>query len=193
MPKKAKAATDSTPAIVYQLKVTLNDVKPTVWRRLHVGDCSLAELHAIIQACMGWSNCHSYAFDVDCVEYSDPSMGSDLDYCDSHSRKLSELASQGPGRFSYQYDFGDDWKHVVRIETTLPVDRKLKYPRCIGGKRACPPEDCGGAYGYEEFLESIQNRNDEQHDEMLEWVGGKFDPEAFEIARVNRRLQRIDC
>ena len=193
MPKKSKGASVSTPTTVYQLKITLNDVSPPVWRRVQVADCSLAELHDIIQACMGWGNCHLYAFEVDCVGYTDPKMGSDLDYCDSHSRKLSQIASQGSKRFTYQYDFGDHWEHAVEIEKTLPAERKFKYPRCIDGKRACPPEDCGGAYGYEEFLEAIQNRNDEQHDEMLEWVGGKFAPEAFDIRRVNRTLQRIGC
>ena len=105
--------------------------------------------------------------------------------------KLSQIASEGPSRFTYQYDFGDDWEHVVDVEKALPPEPKVKYPRCIAGKRACPPEDCGGAYGYEAFLEAIEDRNHEEHKEMLEWVGGKFDPEAFDINRVNRLLQRL--
>ena len=191
MPKKSTRASGSTPTTVYQIKITLNDVDPPVWRRIQVGDCSLAELHHIIQVCMGWGNYHLYAFEVDGVEYCNPEMGGDMDYCDSNSRKLSQLASQGPSRFTYLYDFGDDWEHVVKIEKALPPEPKAKYPRCIAGKRACPPEDCGGAYGYETLLETIQNPNHKEHAEMLEWVGGKFDPKAFDRARVNREMQRL--
>lgn len=191
MPKKSKGTPGSTPTTVYQVKITLNDVDPPVWRRVQVGDCSLAELHRIIQLCMGWGNCHLYAFEVDGVEYGDPETADRGDYCDSRSRKLSQLASQGPNGFAYQYDFGDDWEHFVEIEKTLPAEPKTKYPRCVAGERACPPEDCGGAYGYEEFLEAIQDRHHEEHEEMLEWVGGKFNPEAFNMTKVNRELQRL--
>ena len=154
MPKKSKGASGSTPTIVYQLKITLSDVHPPVWRRVQVGDCSLAELHNIIQVCMGWGNCHLYAFELDGVEYSDPETAEDSDFCDSASRMLSQIASEGPSRFRYQYDFGDDWEHVVELEKALPPEPKAKYPRCIEGKRACPPDDCGGASGYEEFSRS---------------------------------------
>jgi hypothetical protein len=140
---------------------------------------------------MGWDNCHLHAFEVDGVAYSDPEMGGGADFCDSHSRKLSQLASQGPSRFAYQYDFGDDWQHIVEIEKTVPPEPKAKYPRCIDGKRACPPDDCGGAYGYEEFVEAIQDRKHAEHKDMLEWVGGKFDPEEFDMKKVNRQLQRF--
>jgi len=191
MPKKSKGTSGSKSTTVYQVKITLNDVDPPVWRRVQVGDCSLAELHHIIQVCMGWENYHLYAFEVDGVEYSDPVSGDGLDYCDSRSRKLSQLASQGPNRFTYQYDFGDDWEHEIVIEKTLTPEPKAKYPRCVEGKRACPPEDCGGAYGYEAFLEAIHDRHHAEHEEMLEWVGGKFNPEAFDKTRVNRELQRL--
>ena len=191
MPKKSKGKSGSTPTTVYQLKITLNDVRPPIWRRVQVGDCSLAELHDIIQFCMGWESSHLYAFEVDGVEYSDPEMGDDEDSCDSHSQMLSQLANQGPSSFTYEYDFGDDWGHIIKIEKNLPPDPKVKYPCCIDGKRACPPEDCGGAYGYGSLLEVIQNPNHKEHAEMLEWVGGKFDPEAFDINKVNRELQRL--
>ncbi len=191
MPKKSHRASGSTPTIVYQLKITLDDVHPPVWRRVQVGDCSLAELHNIIQVCMGWGNCHLYAFELDGVEYGDPETAEDSDFCDSGARMLSQIASEGPSRFRYQYDFGDDWEHVVELEKALPPEPKAKYPRCIAGKRACPPDDCGGASGYEDFLEAIRDRHHEEHKEMLEWVGGKFDPEVFDMTRVNRQLQRL--
>ena len=89
----------------------------------------------------------------------------------------------------YQYDFGDDWRHVVNIEKTLPAEPGASYPRCIDGKRRCPPEDCGGAYGYENLLETVRNPSRPEHEQMLDWVGGSFDPETFDIESANRRLR----
>ena len=134
MPKRA-----SGPATVYQLKITLKDLKPPVWRRIQVEDCSLARLHGVIQACMGWSNCHLYAFELDGEEYGD-----DPDLLDARSLKLGRIARDGPSRFTYQYDFGDDWRHVVNIEKTLPAEPGASYPRCMDGKRACPPRTAAG-------------------------------------------------
>jgi hypothetical protein len=179
MPKRA-----SGPATVYQLKITLKDVKPPVWRRIQVENCSLARLHGVIQACMGWSNCHLYAFELDGEEYGD-----DPDLLDARSLKLGRIARDGPSRFTYQYDFGDDWRHVVTIEKVLPAEPGTSYPRCIDGKRACPPEDCGGAYGYENLLETVRNASHPEYEQMLEWVGGSFDPDAFDIEGANRRLR----
>jgi hypothetical protein len=187
MAKKSKSTQSA--ASIYQLKITLGEVKPPVWRRIQVEDCSLAGLHDIIQVCMGWSNSHLYSFELDGVEYGDPETADDGDFCDSDSRKLSQIASEGPSKFTYLYDFGDDWEHVVKIEKVLPPEANVKYPRCVAGERACPPEDCGGAYGYENLLEAIQNPKHEEHEEILEWVGGKFDPEAFDVDGVNRNLK----
>ncbi len=160
-----------------------------MWRRIQVEDCSLAELHYIIQVCMGWSNSHFYAFELDGEEYGDPETAGDDEIGDADTMKLSEIASEGPTKFTYQYDFGDDWEHVVKIEKTVPPEPKAKYPRCIAGERACPPEDCGGDYGYYNLLEAIQDPDHEEHEELLEWVGGKFDPEAFDVDGVNRDLK----
>ncbi|MGA2033973.1 MAG: plasmid pRiA4b ORF-3 family protein [Thermoguttaceae bacterium] len=187
MAKKSKGASISTP--IYQLKITLKEVDPPVWRRIQVEDCSLAELHDIIQDSMGWSNDHLYAFELDGEEYGDPDMGDDGDISDADCLMLSEIASEGPSKFKYQYDFGDDWQHVVKIEKTLAAEAKVKYPRCIAGERACPPEDCGGPFGYENLLDVIRDPDHAEHEEMLEWVGGNFDPEAFDIERVNQRLR----
>jgi hypothetical protein len=191
MPKKSEETSGSAATTVYQLKITLSDVEPLIWRRVQVEDCSLAELHYIIQVCMGWNNSHLYAFEVDGVEYSAAEMGEDGDCCDSYSCKLSHVASQKPRSFFYLYDFGDDWGHVIKIERSLPAEPNTRYPRCTDGKRACPPEDCGGASGYETLLEAIQDPGHAEHAEMLEWVGGKFNSEAFNVKRVNRGLERL--
>ena len=91
-------------------------------------------------------------------------------------------------RFTYEYDFGDSWQHEIVLEKTLESEPDVAYPRCIDGARACPPEDVGGIWGYAEFLEAISDPNHENHDEMVEWVGGEFDPEKFSVDEVNKEL-----
>ena len=95
--------------------------------------------------------------------------------------RLGTVARQGTA-IRYVYDFGDDWVHRVVVEKVVQADPNRTYPRCVGGKRACPPEDCGGVWGYEEFLAAISNSDHPEHESMLEWVGGEFDPEAFDPA-----------
>ena len=177
MAKKSKSA--RTSALIYQLKITLKNIKPPVWRRVQIEDCSLGGLHNIIQVCMGWTNSHLYAFELDGEEYGDPESADEGDVGDADSLKLSEIASEGPTTFTYQYDFGDDWEHIIKLEKTLPPEPKVKYPRCVTGERACPPEDCGGIYGYFNLLEAIQDPDHEEHEELLEWVGGKIRPRGF--------------
>ena len=175
-------------AAVYELKITLAGVNPPVWRRVEVRDCSLAELHRVIQRAMGWEFSHLYSFEVGKRQYGDPNMldgaeGDDGDIC------LSDLVESRTKKFSYTYDFGDDWEHEIKIEKTLAAESKVKYPRCTDGARACPPEDCGGAWGYDSFLAAVRDPKHEQHNDMLEWCGGKFDPEAFDVERVNKALK----
>ena len=178
------------PETVYQLKITLDNLEPPIWRRVQVEDCTLADLHAVIQLCMGWQNSHLHMFDIAGEQYSDPEMGGDSDDLSTHSESLAHLVDQGYRTFRYTYDFGDSWEHTVEAEDELPAEPKVKYPRCVEGKRACPPEDCGGPWGYPAFLEAIQNPKHEEHAEMLEWVGGKFDPEKFSAAAVNKDMRK---
>ena len=105
--------------------------------------------------------------------------------------KLAEVISAEKDKFIYEYDFGDSWYHNILIEKILPPDTKKHYPVCIKGKRVCPPEDCGGVSGYYYFLEAILDPDHPEHEEMLEWEGGSFDPEAFDIDGVNRILKKI--
>lgn len=183
----------NTPAIdvpastVYQLKITLAGVKPPVWRRVEVADCSLAELHEVIQNVMGWDFSHLYCFEVGKQQYG-PDTLDDVDEDDGEIR-LSDLVESRTSKFRYTYDFGDNWEHEIKIEKTLAAESKAKYPRCTEGARACPPEDCGGTWGYENFLEAVHDPKHEEHHDMLEWCGGKFDPEAFDVKRVNSALK----
>ena len=94
-------------------------------------------------------------------------------------------------KFLYEYDFGDGWEHELLLEKMLPKDMETRYPICLAGKRACPPEDCGGIWGYSDFLAAIRDPTHPEHDEMLEWVGGEFDPDAFDADEVNMELQSL--
>jgi len=175
---------------VYQLKVTLDGIAPPIWRRIQIEDCTLADLHAVIQASMGWDNSHLHMFSIGGEQYSDPEMGGDPYDMSTHSESLAHLVDQGHRAFHYVYDFGGSWEHTIEVEDVSPPEPKTKYPRCVGGKRACPPEDCGGPWGYAEFVEAIQNPKHEEHKDMLEWVGGEFDAEKFSAAAVNKNMRK---
>jgi hypothetical protein len=174
-------------APVYQLKITLSDVKPPIWRRIEVKDCTLSTLNDIIQTVMGWDGYHMWAFDIGGEQYGEDPDG-EMDMASASKTKLSQVVQSGVKKFRYTYDFGDNWDHVIQVEKVLEADSKVKYPRCVKGSRACPPEDCGGAWGYGDFLEAIQNPKHSQHEERLEWFGGEFDPEAFDLEAVNKEL-----
>ena len=174
---------------VYQLKITLRDIKPPVWRRVQVKDCTLAKLHEIIQTCMGWDGSHLHAFDIGGEQYGEPGPDGLMEAEDERKVKLSQVVAQGYKKFSYTYDFGDNWEHTIHVEKVLDAEPGVRYPRCTAGKRACPPEDCGGAWGYGDFLEAVQNPIHERHEELLEWFGGEFDPEEFDIKAVNEELR----
>lgn len=174
---------------VYQLKITLKHTKPPIWRRVQLKDCHLGKLHDIIQSAMGWYDCHLHLFDVGGEQYGVPSEDDWSEVQDESRLRLSRVVNSGIKKFSYTYDFGDNWEHAIQVEKVLAPEAGAKYPLCIAGKRACPPEDCGGPWGYGSFLGAISNPGHEQHKEMLEWAGGAFDPEAFSVEAVNLRLR----
>lgn len=174
--------------VVYQLKITLRDIKPPVWRRLQVKDCMLSQLHDDIQTCMGWDGGHLHAFEIGGEQYGEPDPDDMMEVKDESKIKLSRVVNGGIKKFVYTYDFGDNWEHVIAVEKTLAVEPGVHYPRCTAGKRACPPEDCGGPWGYGDLLNAIQNPKHTEHKQMLEWFGGEFDPERFDIEEINDRL-----
>jgi hypothetical protein len=184
-----------TPGTVYQFKITLLDTKPPIWRRIQVQDGTLDKLHEHIQTAMGWTNSHLHHFRVGEQRYGDPLLMAenfeDMKYEDSTTMKLSDIIPGGRRRFRflYEYDFGDSWHHEVLFEKQVEAEAGQKYPLCLAGARACPPEDVGGTWGYADFVEAIQNEDNEQHDEKLAWVGGSFDPEAFDPTAVTRSMK----
>lgn len=171
---------------IYQLKIQLDDVAPPIWRRIQTHNCTLRDLHEVIQSVMGWEDAHMYCFFGGECEFGDPEH--EADYDDRRVR-LHKFVEHGIARFTYVYDFGDDWRHTITIEKTLPIEKGVRYPRCISGKRAGPPDDCGGAIGYDELLERLESA--EPDDEVFDWIDPDFDPEAFDLADINRELDRI--
>jgi pRiA4b ORF-3-like protein len=177
---------------LYQLKVTLRGVsKPPVWRRVLVpADASLGELHEVILAAMGWDGGHLHMFSDDVARY-----GTTADDEDEDEFAVADVLVEPGDRLRYTYDFGDDWDHDVRLEKVVPPGVDLPaaaVPVCLAGKGACPPEDCGGAWGYASLKETLADPSDEEHEGMLEWLGledpADFDPAAFDLASVNARL-----
>lgn len=173
---------------IYQIKVTLKWSKPPIWRRIQVrGNTKLGELHDILQIVMGWTDSHLHAFTANGVAYGMP----DHDFAglmrDEHKVRLDQIAKEGK-TVRYEYDFGDGWLHELKVEKILPAESGVHYPRCLGGKRAGPSEDCGGVPGYEHLLSVLAGPDDEERRETLAWIGGEFDPEAFDLVETNEIL-----
>ena len=177
---------------IYQLKVTLNGSEPPIWRRIQVNSSiTLHKLHQILQVVMGWFDSHLHQFIVRGEYYGipDPDFGPKVK---SEKRvKLNQIVTRKGSKFIYEYDFGDSWEHTIVLEKILEPEAGVHYPICLEGERACPPEDCGGIWGYYHLLEAIQDPNHPEHEEMLEWLGDDFDPEEFDVDAVNEELKRI--
>jgi Plasmid pRiA4b ORF-3-like protein len=176
----------------YQIKVTLHGSQLPIWRRIQVGsDTTLAKLHRILQRVMGWQDSHLHQFTVQGERYSVPSEENEgpRKPKDERKHKLSDLNLSEGSEFQYTYDFGDNWEHVLAVEKAFSPDKDARYPVCLAGARACPPEDVGGIPGYEGFLRAISHPKHPEHQEYLEWIGGSFDSEAFDVEAVNQSLQ----
>ena len=175
----------------YQLKITLRHTHPPIWRRIEVpADIKLGKLHDVLQAVMGWYDSHLHAFRVGHTSYGVPQPEFPGDFQNERNVRLGQLVGKG-NKLIYEYDFGDGWEHELLVEKVLPAEKGRRYPLCLAGKRACPPEDCGGPWGYERLLEVLRAPKHEEHEEMREWIGGDFDPEAFDLTAVNRELRRM--
>jgi len=179
---------------VYQLKITLEGLLPPVWRRFQVpSDMNLVKLHQAIQCVMGWEDGHLHQFKVGKtyygMTYPDDSDGMPKTR-DEEKARLHELVSRPKAKFVYEYDFGNGWEHEVVLEKILSPDPDVQYPVCLEGKRACPPEDCGGVWGYADLLDMIADPNHPDHEDLREWLGDDFDPEKFDVEKVNNALRR---
>ena len=208
---------------IYQIRITLKDTKPPIWRRVAVGsEITLGQLHDVIQIVMGWTDSHLHQFSLrnkalkpspdeiarwvrentmderfldsiggqrffvpKVTPWGEPT---DMEGEDEAAIILGEVCPKVKNKIIYEYDFGDDWEHVVEVQKITEPEPGVEYPVCLAGKKACPSEDCGGVWGYSEMLEAITDSDNDQHEDMLEWVGDGFDPDAFDLEEVNMTL-----
>ncbi|MBK5942076.1 plasmid pRiA4b ORF-3 family protein [Halochromatium roseum] len=181
---------------IYQLKVTLKQTKPPIWRRVLVlNRTPLADLHEILQTLMGWTDSHLHQFIVEGQYYGAPSPYDDfMEMADERQYRLDQLLKKEKASMIYEYDFGDGWNHKITLEKILPFDQAQRLPQCLKGKGACPPEDVGGVWGYYAFLDALANPEHPEHDELKEWIGGDFDPDELDLDDINSRLffQQMD-
>jgi len=187
----------------YILTATLAHIRPKIWRQLRVpGDLTLAGLHQVLQAAFGWKNSHLHEFEVGKQRYGVPDPDAAREIEDEADITIAHVLPYKSSTMQYVYDIGDSWIHnisVARIEDAPPKRGTHSLsPRgptaavaCLGGQRACPPEDCGGPSGYADFLEAIHNPDHPQHEQRLQWIGGAFDPELFSLRAVNEELATL--
>jgi hypothetical protein len=171
---------------VYQIKITLSGSEPAIWRRFLIEpSANLFKLHQAIQNIMGWTNSHMHQYRKGKIFYGK------LDEEDENKFKIFQVFDKLKAKLVYEYDMGDGWEHILVLEKILPREDKIKYPICLEGAMACPPEDCGGIYGFYNLLEIIKNPDHEEHEDMMEWMGDDFDPEEFNLDAINQDLKRM--
>ncbi len=184
----------------YRIRVDLQEAKPPIWRRLEVAsDLTLDRLHTILQTAMGWTDSHLHDFisgaaatDRSAEHYRPQScIDQDLEGVDETSVRLDELLADAGDRLFYSYDFGDDWTHTIRLEAVSPREPDRPVAVVTAGARACPPEDCGGVWGYRDLLHALRNPGAD-NEEVLAWLGSEFDPDRFDLAAVNAALEQVE-
>lgn len=192
-PKAGGREATATP--VLRVRVELEGIEPAIWRVLEIdADCTFFDLHVALNAAMGWADSHLHHFLVGlkgratrkpvCYRFpEDEGFDRPFDDRPEHEHRVADSVPIGEA-FHYEYDFGDGWMHRVVVEAQAPREPGIRYPRLLAGARACPPEDCGGLPGYERLLEILGDPRHEEHNDLLEWLGGRFDPEAFDAAAV---------
>jgi hypothetical protein len=190
--RRIKRDAATTPArTVHTIKVTLAGSQPPIWRRLQVPSAiTLRALHDVLQAAFGWENYHMWVFETPLGRCGLPDRN--LEISNAAAKRLDQVAPRPSDRLSYTYDFGDDWEHAILVEAITSAEPGIAYPRCLAGRRACPPEDCGGIWGYDDLIAILTDPEHEEHQERLEWLGldsaDQFDPAAFDPAQVNTAL-----
>lgn len=194
----SETAAEKRPAPYYELKIVLLGCKPPVWRLIQVpGDARLDWLHAALQISIGWTNSHLHQFIVgeDC--YSDTrhhqaEFEGDPEILEERKFTLQQIAPREQVAFGYEYDFGDSWEHEISVHKILPPDATVgTMARCLDGAGACPPEDCGGVWGYADLLKILKNRKHPEHKSMKEWLGRPFDADAFDVEKSDRWLRKM--
>lgn len=191
---------------IYQLNITIKNISPPIWRRILIpGNATFRELHEAIQLALGWGDGHLHSFatkkragmyiEGEITDLRTFEAGAPWEEKPADERKvrLKQRLSKHGQRIAYTYDFGDSWEHEILLEKIVEPEKGIEYPICTGGKRACPPEDCGGLGGYDRLLAILADPKHKEHEEMLEWLGlenaDEFDPEEFDVDTTNELLR----
>ena len=179
------------PMPTFTLKVTLEGIRPPIWRRFVVpAGISLAQLHRVLQTVMGWTDSHLHQFERGRVIYGLPDPDFGTQHEDERRTRLDAVLQRKADWMTYEYDFGDSWTHRVVLEKVDDA-KAARSAVVVAGKRACPPEDCGGVGGYDRIVSAVQDAQHPEHEELREWLGGEFDPAAFDLSAINSALRRV--
>lgn len=178
---------------VARLRISLNDIEPEIWRIVEMPiTSSLRTLHDVIQAAMGWQDCHLWQFEAGDRRYGVPDPHwPDRDLAAAKNVRLRALIDRGIRQFTYTYDMGDDWRHTVIVESVVPGEPATSYPRFVAGERHGPPEDVGGFPGFEMFLDTMADPSHEEHAHLRQWYGGPFDADDIGEQNIIRRMATI--
>lgn len=182
---------------IYQIQISLKGFKPKIWRRILIqSDLPLADFHKVIQTTMGWTNSHLHQFIKNGTFYTKRYPGDvlwdEMDNVDYLDMSISDLLKKEKEKITYEYDFGDSWEHEIVLEKINPDDKEAKYPLCLTAKNNCPPEDCGGVWGYADMLDILKHPDHEEYESYIEWLGKEFDPEYFDKNEINKMLKQPD-
>jgi hypothetical protein len=175
----------------YEISISLQYIDPPIWRTVLVPPrTNLHKFHKIIQRAMGWRNSHLYIFEVDRERYAEPHPEWDIDILDSRKKTLAEMFTGGRKAFVYDYDMGDGWRHDIELVKAVECEPGAK-PRVLDGARACPPEDSGGPPGYMNLLVTLSDPQSEDYRDMMDWLGGPFDPNAFDLQAADEAVRKV--
>lgn len=184
--------TKKTAARVLCLKMVVEGTQPKVWRRLLVRDTTwLSRLHDSIQIAFDWFDYQTHVFSLDDLRFGNPLKREDLVIEDDRDVTLSDLNLANRDKMTYEYQIGEGWKVDIRVEKTAPVAKGARYPSCVGGERAGPPEDCGGLEAYHDMLACLKEPASELGQEWLSWLGPEYDPDVCDLAKVNQALRKL--
>jgi len=197
--KRKSAQKKYKPKRILQFKIALKGIEPAIWRRIRVGDdMNLRTFAVALLLAMGWKNSHLHEFVIGGKHYGmmteeAEDMLDEMPMEDETKYGLKDLSEKHLKKFVFLYDFGDGWQHDVVFEGVFQPEPRVFYPGCIDGARNCPPEDCGGTGGYRELAEKLKKPDDEEYEELIEWLGGKYDTEFFDLSVINSTLKKTDA